>query len=161
MKHPSAGKKRKLLLRLSLIYTVQFSSVPQLCLTLCDPMDCSTPGPPVPQHLLKFAQVHVHCMGDAIQPSHSLIPSFSFCLQSFPASGTFPMSQLFTSDDQNTGVSASASVLSMNIQGLFPLRLTGLISFLYKGLSGLFSSTSVGRHQFFSAPPSFPFSSHD
>ena len=67
---------------------------------------------------------------------------FSFCLQSFPASGTFPMSQLFTSYDQNTGVSASASVLPMNVQGWFPLRLTGLISLLSKGLSGVFSSTT-------------------
>ena len=67
---------------------------------------------------------------------------FSFCLQSFPAWGTFPMSQLFTSYDQNTGVSASASVLPRNVQGWFSLRLTGLISLLSKGLSGVFSSTT-------------------
>ena len=66
---------------------------------------------------------------------------FSFCPQSFPASGTFSMSWLFTSGDQNTGASASASVLPMSIQGLFPLRLTGLISLLSKGLLGVFSST--------------------
>ena len=59
---------------------------------------------------------------------------FSFCLQSFPASGTFPMSQLFISDDQNIGVSASVLVLSTSIQGWFPLRLTSLISLLSKGL---------------------------
>ena len=53
---------------------VHCCSVTQLFLTLCDPMDCSTPGLPVPHHLLKFAQVHVHCLGDAIQPSHSLTP---------------------------------------------------------------------------------------
>ena len=69
---------------------------------------------------------------------------FFFCPHSFPASGIFPMSQLFTSDDQNTAVSTSASVLSMNIQGWFPLRLTGLISLLPKGLSGVFSSTTAG-----------------
>ena len=74
---------------------------------------------------------------------------YSFCPQSFPASGTFPMSRLFTSDDQNTGASASASVLPVNIQGWSPLRLTGLISLLSTGLSGVFSSTTVQKHQFF------------
>ena len=76
----------------------------------------------------------------AISSSDAL---FSFCLQSFPASGTFPMSQLFTSDDQNTRVSALATVLPMSIQGWFPLRLTSLISLLFMGLSGVFSSTTV------------------
>ena len=71
---------------------------------------------------------------------------FSFCLQSFPASGSFPMSQLFASGGQSTGVSVSASVLSVSIHGWFPLGLTGLIS---KGLSKLFSSTTVWKHQFF------------
>ena len=68
---------------------------------------------------------------------------FSFCPQSFPASGTFPMSHLFASDDQNSGASALASVLPVNIQGWSPLRLNGLISLLSKGLSGVFSSTTV------------------
>ena len=93
-------------------------------LTLCDPMDCSTPGPSVPHHFPKFAQVHVHCISDAIQPSHPLRPFFSFCPQSFLASGTFPMSHLLASDDQNTGVSTSVSVLPMRIQDWFTLRLT-------------------------------------
>ena len=74
---------------------------------------------------------------------------FSFCLQSFPASGSFPMSQLFASGGQSTGVSASASVLPVNIQGLFPLGLTGLI-LLSKGLTRVFSNTTVQKHQFFS-----------
>ena len=86
---------------------------------------------------------------------------FSFCPQSFPASGTFPMSGLFTSDDQNTGVSASASVLPTSIQGWFPLRLTGLISMLSKGLLGIFSSSTVQRHQFFGILPSLWSSSHN
>ena len=86
---------------------------------------------------------------------------FFFCPQSFPASGTFPMSQLFASDDQNTEVSTLASVLPMSIQGWFPIRLTGLISLLFKGLSGVFSSTIVRRHQFFSALPSLWSSSHN
>ena len=102
-----------------------FSSVTQSCPTLCDHMDCSMPGLPVPHHLPKFAQVHVCCFSDAIQPSHFLTPS-SPLTSIFPRIRDFPVSQLFTSDDQNTGV--SASVLPMNIQGLSPLRLTCLIS---------------------------------
>ena len=81
----------------------------------------------------------------------------SFCPESFPASRTFPMSWLLASDDQNTG--DSASVLP-RIQGWFPLRLTGLISLLSKGLSGVFSSTTVRRHQFCGALPFLQFSSH-
>ena len=73
----------------------------------------------------------------------SFVIPFSSCLQSFPASGSFPMSQLFASGDQSIGASASASVLPVNIQGLFPLGLTGLISLLSKGLSGVFSRTTV------------------
>ena len=82
--------------------------------------------------------------------SPSVIP-FSSCLQSFPASGSFPMSRLFTSGGQSIGASASASVIPMNIQDLFPVGLTGLISFLSRGLSRVFSSTIVWRYQFFSA----------
>ena len=82
-----------------------------------------------------------------------------FCPQSFPASGTFPMSQLFTSHNQNTGISASAIVLPMSIQGWFPLRLIDLISLQSKGLSGVFSSTIIWRHQFFGALHSLRFSS--
>ena len=74
--------------------------------------------------------------------SSSVVP-FSSCLQSFPASGSFPLSQLFTSHGQRIGVSASTSVLPMNIRDWFPLGLTGLISFLSKGLSRVFSSTTV------------------
>ena len=80
---------------------------------------------------------------------------FSFCPQFFPASGTFPTSTLFSSDGQNTGASASASVLLVTIQGWYPLRLTGLISLLSKGLSGFFSSTTVQRHQFFDVLPCY------
>ena len=89
---------------------VQFSSVAQSCLTLCDPMDCSTPGLPVHQQLPEFTQTHVH----PTIPS-SVIP-FSSHLQSFPAAGSFLMSQFFTSGGQSIGVSASTSVLPMNIQ---------------------------------------------
>ena len=86
---------------------------------------------------------------------------FSFWPQSFPASGTFAMSQLFASDDQNTGVSVLASVLPMNTQDWSPLGWTGWISLLSKGLSGVFSSTTVWRHQFFGVLPSLWSSSHN
>ena len=86
--------------------------------------------------------------------SSSIVP-FSSCLQSFPASGSFLMSRLFTSGGQSIGASASASVLPVNIQGWFPLGLTGLmISLLSKGLSGVFSSTVIRKHQFFGAKSS-------
>ena len=99
--------------------------------------------------------------GDTIKLSHPLSATpFSFCPQSFPASGTFQMSQLFTSDDYNTGVSASASVFPMRSQGWFPLRLTSLISLLFRGLSWVFSSTTVWRHPFFHALTSLQSSSH-
>ena len=80
--------------------------------------------------------------------SSSVVP-FSSCLQSFPASGSFQISQFFAWGDQSIGASASASVLPMNIQGWFPLGLTGLISLLSKGLSRVFSNTTVQKHQFF------------
>ena len=81
--------------------------------------------------------------------SFSVVP-FSSCLQSFPASGSFPMSRLFTSDSQSIGASASASVLPVNIQDWFSLVLNGWI-LLSKGLLGLFSTTTVQKHQSFSA----------
>ena len=81
--------------------------------------------------------------------SSSVIP-FCSCLQSFPASGHFPMSQFFTSCGQSIGASASASVLSTNIQDWFPLGLTGWISLQAKGLSRVFSNATVQKHQFFS-----------
>ena len=82
--------------------------------------------------------------------SSSVVP-FSFCLQSFPASGSFQMSQFFASGGQNFGVSASASVLPMNIQDWFPLGWTGLISLQAKGLSRVFSNTTVQKHWYFDA----------
>ena len=76
-------------------------SVAQLCPTLCDPVDCNTSGLPVPHHLPEFAQVHAHCTSDAIQPSHPQMPSSPSALNLSTASGTFPISWLFTSGDQN------------------------------------------------------------
>ena len=140
---------------------VQFSSVTQLCPTLCDPMNRSTPGLPVHQQLLESTKTRVHWVSDAIQPSHPLssIP-FSSCLQSFPASGSFPASQLFSSSGQSIGVSALTSDLPINTQDWSPLEWTGWISFQSKGLSRVFSNTTVQKHQFFGAQLTqfFPFS---
>ena len=91
--------------------------------------------------------------------SSSAVP-FTCCLQSFKASGSFPMSQYLTSGGQSIGDSASASVLPMNIQDWFPLRLTGLISLQSKGLSRVFLNTTVQKHQFFGAQISLRSSSH-
>ena len=134
-----------------------YCSVAQLFLTLCDPMDCSTPGFPVPHHLLESAQTHVHWAGDAIQPSHPLPLPSPAAPSLLPVSGSFPVSRLFTSGGQDIG--ASASVLPVNTQGWFPLGWTGLISLLSKGLR-VCSSTTVWKHQFFSAQPFLLSSSH-
>ena len=104
-------------------------SGPKLCPALCDSVNHSTPGFPVHHQLLELAQTHVHWLGAATQPSHP-VTHFCSCLQSFPALGSFPMSLLFTSGGQRIGASTSASVLPVNIQGWFPLRLSGLISLL-------------------------------
>ena len=130
----------------------------QLCPTLHNPMDCSMPGFPVPHHLPEFAQVHVYWIGDAIQTISSSVAAFFSYPQSFPASGSFPMSWLFALDGQSIG--ASASVLPMDIQGWFPLPLTGFLSLLFKGLSRVFSRITVRKHQFFSAKSSLWSNSH-
>ena len=127
---------------------------------LCNPMDCSTPGFPVLHYLPEFAQTQVHWVGDAIQPSHPLSP-FLLLPSVFPSIRVFPVSWLFTSGGQSTGASALASVLPMNIQVWFPLKLTGLISLQSKGLSRVFSSTTIRKHRFFGAQPSLGFNSHN
>ena len=100
----------------TLFIYICISSVTQLCLTLCDPMSCcSTPGFPVHHQLLEFTQTHVYWVSGHSTISSSVVP-LSSCPQSFPASGSLQMSQLFASGGQNIGVSASASVLPMNIQ---------------------------------------------
>ena len=130
--------------------TLQFSSVTQLCPILCDPMNRSTPGLPVHHQLPEFTQTHVHQVGDAIQPSHPL-SSPSPPAPNLSQHQSFPMSQLFAWGGQSTGVSALASVLPKNTQEWSPLECTGWISLLSKGLSGVFSNTTVQKHQFFSA----------
>ena len=100
-------------------------SVAKSCLTLCDPMDYSTPGSPVRHYLPEFAQIHVHQVGGAIQPSHPLSSPSSPAFNLSQPQGLFQWVRLFTLGGQSTGASASASVLPMNIHGGFPLGLTG------------------------------------
>ena len=138
---------------------VQFSSVAQSCPTLCDPMNYSTPGLPVHHQLPEFTQTHVHWVSDAIQPSHPLLSPFP------PGPNpsqhqSFPVSQLFTSGGQSTGVSALASFLPKNTQGWSPLEWTDWISLQSKELSRVFSNTTVQKHQFFGAQLSSQSSSH-
>ena len=139
--------------------SIQFSSVAQLCLSL---------QPHVPQHARPpypspTARVYPNLcpLSWWCHPtiSSSVVP-FSSCPQSFPASGSFQMSQLFTSDGQSIGVSASASVLPMNIQDWSPLGWTGWISLQSKGLSRVFSNTTVQKSQFFGPQHSFWSNSH-
>ena len=126
----------------------QFSSVTQSCLTLCDPMNCSTPGLPVHHQFPEFTQIHVHRVGDAIQPSHPLSPLL--LLPPIPPSiRVFPMSQIFAWGGQSTGVSALAIVLPMNNEDWSPSEWTDWISLQSKGLSRVFSNTTVQKHQFF------------
>ena len=115
-------------------------SVAKLCPTLCNPMDCSLPGFSVLHYLLKFAQTQSRWCHPTI--SSSAAP-FSFCLQSFPASGSVPTNQLFASGGQSIG--ASASILPINIQGWFPLGLTCLFSLLAMGLSRVFSHNTIRK----------------
>ena len=123
-------------------------SVTKSCPTLCDPMDCSTSGFLVLYYLLEFSQTHIHWVGDGIQSSHPLSPPLLLLSSIFPSIRVFLMSCLFTSGGQSIGISASASVLSVNIQGWFPWGLTGLIYFQSKRLSRVFSSTTIWKHQF-------------
>ena len=135
--------------------SVQLSSVTQPCLTLCDPMDCSMPGFFVHHQIPELTQTHVHRIGDAIQPPH---PLSSHSPPAFNLSQHHGLFQWVSSLHQVAKVlelhSAWASVLPVNIQGWFPLGLTGLISLQSKGLSRVFSSTTIWKHQFFSAQPS-------
>ena len=134
--------------------------VTKLYPTLCDPMDCTLPGSLVLHYLLELAQTHVHWIRwwCHLTILSSVAPFFS-CPQSFPISGSFPKTRLFTSGGQSIGAPASASVLPMNIQGWFPLRLTGLI-LLSKGLPRVLSSTLIQKHQFYGAQPSLWSNSH-
>ena len=139
--------------------SVQFSSVTQSCLTLCHPMDHSTPGLPVHHQLPEFTQTNVHRVSDAIQPSHSLSSP------SPPAPNPSQHQSLFqwvnsAWGGQSTGVSALASSLPKNTQGWSPSEWTGWISLQSKGLSRVFSNTTVQKHQLFGAHLSTQSNSH-
>ena len=124
-----------------------------------DPMNCSTPSLPLHHQLLKFTQTHVYQVNDAIKLSHPLL-SPSPPTPNPSQHQSFPMSQLFTWGGQSTGVSASASFLPKNTQGQSPSEWTGWISLQSKGLSRVFSNTTVHKHQFFSTQLSSQSNSH-
>ena len=124
-------------------------SLAQSCQTPCDLMDCSTPVLRFPE----FAQIHVRWV--MMPSSHLIICHQLLVLPSiFSRSGYCSMSQIFASSAQSIGASASASLLSMDIQGWFPLALIDLMSLQSKGLSRVFSNTTIQKHQFFNAHPS-------
>ena len=129
-----------------------------------DPMNCSTLGLPVHHQLPESIQTHVHWVGDAIQPSHPLSspspPAFNHSQHQGLFQWVSSLRQFSASGGQSIGVSASASVLPMNIQGWFPLGWTGWISLQSKGLSRVFSNTTVQKHQFFGAQLSLYSNSH-
>ena len=129
-----------------ILKAVQFSS--SVVSDSLRPMDCSTAGFPVHNQLPEFTQTHLHWVGDAIQLSSSSIIPFFSRLQSFPASGSFQVSQFLPSGGQSIGVSTSTSVLPMNIQDWFPLGCPGWISLQSKGLSRVFSNTTVQKNQY-------------
>ena len=136
------------------------SSVAQSCLTFCDPWTtarcrppCSSPTPRVYSNSCPWSRWCHPTISSSVVP-------FSSWLQSFSASGSFPMSQFFTSSGQSIGASTIASVLPVNSQGWFPLGLTGWISLLPKGLSRVFSNTTVQKDQFFGTQLSLRCNSH-
>ena len=143
-----------------LLYLLQFSSVQLLSRVqlFATPwiaerqVPCPSPTPGVYSNLCPLSRWCHPTISSSVVP-------FSSCLQSFPASGTFPMSQLFASGGQTIGVSASASVLPMNCQDWFPLGWTGWLSLQSMGLSRVFSNTTVQKHQFFGAQLSLQSSS--
>ena len=139
--------------RINTMYLWSQSLTAKLCLTVCEPMDSSTPGFPVLHCLPEFAQIHVDWVNDAIQATHPLCPrTLSSCPQSFPASGAFPVSLPFTSGGQSIGsfsISPSSEysvLISFRIDWLYLLAAQGTLKSLF--------STTVLKHQFFGTQPS-------
>ena len=133
---------------ISSFYICSSCWVTQSCLTLCDPMDCSMQASL--SFTVSWSSLQLRPLRQWDHPAVSFyVPLFSSCPPSFPASGSLPMSWLFTSGGQSIGNSASASVLPMNTQGWFPLGLTGLMPLQSKWLSRVFPSTTDWKHQFF------------
>ena len=133
-------------------------SVTELCPTLYNPKECSRPGFLV--LTLSLSLLRLMSIESVIPSNHLILCHLPSYHQFFPASESFPVSQLFTSNDQSIEASASASVLRMNIQDWFHLALTCLISLQSKGLSKVFSNTTLRKHQFFGAQPSLWYNSH-
>ena len=134
-------------------------SITKLCLTL-QLHELQHTSVPVLHYLPEFAQTQVHWVNNVIQPSHLLLSPFPLAFKFSQQQGFFPMSWYFASGSQNIGASHSASVLPVHIQGCFPLGLIGLSSLLFKGLSRVFSSTTIQKHQFFDAQQSLWSNSH-
>ena len=128
----------------------QFSSITQSCPTLCDPMSCSTPGLPVHHQLQKFTQTHVHWVGDAIQPSHPLSSPSPPALNLSQHQGLSNESALCIRWPKYWSFSFNISP-SNEYSGLISFRMDWLISLQFKGLSRVFSNTTVQKHQFFYA----------
>ena len=129
-------------LHIYILVHIQFSLVAQSCPTLYDPMNHSMPSLPVQHQLAEFTQIHVHRVSDAIQPSHPL-SSPSPPTPNPSQHQSFPVSQLFAWGGQSTGVSALTSFLPKKSQGWSPSEWTGWISLPSKGLSRVFSNTTV------------------
>ena len=140
--------------------SVQFGPATQSCLILCNPHRLQHTRPPCPSSTPRvysnLCPLSRWCHSTI---SSSVVP-FSSRLQSFPASGSFQVSQFFVSGGQSTGVSASTSVPQMNIQDWFPLGWIGWVSLQSKGLSRVFSNTTVEKHQFFGAQLPLESNSH-
>ena len=140
--------------------TFQFSLVAQSCSTLCDPKDCSMPGFPVQHQLLELDQTQVHQVGDAIQPSHPLSSPSPPTFNLFHHQALLKMNQ-FLNIRWPEYWSFSFSISPSNeIQDWFPLGWTGWISLQPKGLSKVFSNTTIQKHQFFGAQLSLESNSH-
>ena len=140
-------------------------SVTELCMTLCNPVDCSTSGFPVLHHLLEHAQTHVHWVGDVVQLSYLLSPPSPLALNLSQHQNLFPEPE----SDSESALhirwpeywSFSFSISPSNkYSGLISLGLTGLISLQSKGLSRVFSNTTIQKHQFFGTQPSLWSNSH-
>ena len=140
-------------------FCVHFSSVAQSCLTLCDPMDCSIPGFPVHHQLLELAETHVDWVSDAILSFHPLLPP-SPALALSQHQGLFQWVGCSQKRWPKYWSFRSISVLPVSIEGWFPLGLTGLISLQSKGLSRVFSNTTVQKRQLFGAQLSLWSNSH-
>ena len=145
---------------ISSLITLQFCSITQSCLTLSNTMNCSMLGLPVHHQLLEFTQTNVHRISYAIQLSHPLSSPSPPAPNPSQHQSLFPMSQLLAWGGQSTGVSALASFLPMNTQDWSSSEWYGWSSLQSKGLSGVFSNTTVQKHQFFGAQLSSQSNSH-